>query len=385
MKLWIKRTFTRLFHLFPVQKDKVFFSSYEGKQYSCNPKYIYEQMLALGIEGLHYVWEYNNPSCLPEELQRDEVDTAVHNSLPYFYHLITAGTIVTNSGISGSIVLRKSQTCINTWHGGGAYKKVGTAISEDINGTSRKELKLMAENTTYFLSSSRAFTDVMVDSTLVCRDKFLEVGMPRNDLFFDSERCRIISDKARQQLGLEPDDRLVLYAPTYRGSSGSQQTEIPMFREDTVLDALVHRFGGTWKLLYRTHYYGGSGRTLSERSLDVSSYPDMQELLCLADVLITDYSSSIWDFSFTGRPCFLYAPDLKDYRHERDFYSDINTWPGVLAEGEEELLQAIEQFDPGIYESKLQAHQRSLGNCENGTATQRILELLLPKQCSHSN
>lgn len=84
--------------------------------------------------------------------------------------------------------------------------------------------------------------------------------------------------------------------------------------------------------------------------IDASNYPDMQELLYAADVLITDYSSSMWDFSLTRRPCFLYATDLNYYDLDRGFYSDIHTWPYPLAESNSALIKNIKQFNNDQYQ-----------------------------------
>lgn len=375
MKLFIKRMWTRLFWIFPIQKKKIFFTSYEGKQYSCNPKYIYERLRENMDGDYHFVWEYNAKE-IPDELRLNYVITVRHNSLRYFYHVLTAGTIFTNSGITASIVLRKHQICVNTWHGGGAYKKVGAVISEEVNGTSKRELSLMARNTTYFLSSSHKFSEIMELSVLVEGDKFLEIGMPRNDIFFNDKQTAWIRERVKHRLGLKQEEKAVLYAPTYRGRSGAISKRAETFCERKILDALAGRFGGAWKFLYRGHYYEGEGKTLTDYVLDVSGYSDMQELLCMVDVLITDYSSSIWDFSLTGKPCFLFVPDLERYQEERDFYTDITSWPGELGKSEEELCQVIAAFDENEYKQKVESHHSILENCETGEAAKLLLEKL---------
>jgi len=98
----------------------------------------------------------------------------------------------------------------------------------------------------------------------------------------------------------------------------------------------------------------------------------MQELLCAADVLITDYSSSIWDFSFTGKPCFLYAPDLAQYDKERGFYTSIETWPAILAEDNDTLIKNILDFNERDFTERVRKHHDDLGSYETGQATQII-------------
>ena len=373
MKLKLKRLFTKLFWIFPINKNKIFFTSYEGKQYSCNPKAIYEKILSLG-ERYVFVWEYNKNQ-IPEKV-KVHAKVVKHNSLKYFMQLSTSQYIITNSGISASISLRKSQMCVNTWHGGGAYKKVGIATDEKINGSTYEELKIMADHTTYFLSSSTIFTEIMSVSTLVPKTRFLNIGMPRNDIFFDPIKCQEKKEVVYKSFGILNDHKLVLIAPTYRGNSGSDSylTEIPDISR--LYKALHIRFGGKWTVLYRSHYYKKVKETFN-KVLDASSYPDMQELLCACDVLITDYSSSIWDYSLLGKPCFLFVPDLREYLDERGgFYSDIETWPGYVSMDNNELEENIINFDCDEYKKKIKYHHDMLGSFEKGNASLKLLEIL---------
>jgi len=111
--------------------------------------------------------------------------------------------------------------------------------------------------------------------------------------------------------------------------------------------------------------------------IDASNYPDMQELLYAADVLITDYSSSMWDFSLTRRPCFLYATDLNYYDLDRGFYSDIHTWPYPLAESNSALIKNIKQFNNDQYQKNIQKHWDALGSYESGHACETVANYIL--------
>ena len=140
---------------------------------------------------------------------------------------------------------------------------------------------------------------------------------------------------------------------------------------------LSERFGGNWSILFRCHYYiVEDAKNLSSDYINASDYPDMQELLYAADMLITDYSSSIWDFSFTGRPCLLYATDLNDYQVSQGFYSDIHTWPFPLAESNQELLDNIQHFSFDTYTKAIQQHHEDLGSYESGTACWEVLKYI---------
>lgn len=373
MLLLCKRLYTKLFWIFPLNSKKIFFSSYEGKQYSCNPKAVYE-LLNNKEKKYCCIWEYNSPT-IPEALKKNVI-IVKHNSLSYFFHILTAKYIITNSGVSAAISLRKNQVCVNTWHGGGAYKKVGAVVDEKVNGTSRKELEIIAKQTSYFLSSSEKFTEVMEKSTFISKNKFLNVGMPRNDIFFVPSRLEQLREKVRKYYNLLDKKKVVLIAPTYRGNSGNMQyvTLIPDI--ERLVKTLEGRFGGEWVAMYRNHYYKNSIEN-DPSIIDVSGYQDMQELLCLADVLITDYSSCIWDYSLIYRPCFLFVPDLYEYENERGgFYTEISTWPGIVCENDEELENEISHYNEFEYVQKVKKHHYSLGSYDKGTAAKQLINIL---------
>lgn len=377
MKLLAVRNAMKLFYVFPVNRNKIFFTSYEGKQYSCNPKYIYKVMKEK-LPDLRYVYEYNHPEQLPEDLKKKCI-VVKHNSFRYFYEMLTSKVVITNSGTSAKIPIRRSQTVLDTRHGGGAYKRVGKDIPAEMNGSDDFYITLAENQTTYMLSSSARFSDVTIRSNGVRSDKFLNYGMPRNDLFFwTPERKERLIAQVKQRLGLGIDEKIVLYAPTYRGNAGSD-SGMPgeALDVDQLLEALTERFSGKWCCLYRGHYFNQNAGMSQTKMKNVSSYPDMQELLLAADVLITDYSSTVWDYSFSGNPGFLYVPDRYVYERSRGLYTSIDSWPFLNAENMEELCEIIRSFDEDEQKKRNENHHFSYGSYEHGTATERVIHLIM--------
>lgn len=366
------RFFMRIFYIFPVNKKKVFFSSFEGKDMTCNPKYIYLELQKRYTNTLKYVWELNEPSRALEGYQGKMVR---HNALRYMYHIMTARVIITNTGISAAFPLRKKQHCINTWHGGGAYKRVGKDIDPKINGGDPRLFVYSNSSTDHMISACGKFTEALSHAIGLEKEKFLPIGMPRNDCLISNDEGRAADIK--RKLGMDSDVKMVLYAPTFRGATGHSEDEEIHFDIGEILETLHKRFGGEWVFAYRCHYhlkscfssYGGS-------ALDLSSCPDMQELLCAADVLISDYSSSIWDYSFTKKPCFLYCYDLDAYEEERDFYVPIAQWGFPLATDMQELKDSIAAFQEEEYSAAMDKHHRELESYESGHATQEVCDLI---------
>ena len=112
-------------------------------------------------------------------------------------------------------------------------------------------------------------------------------------------------------------------------------------------------------------------------TVDVTDYPDMQELLCAADMLITDYSSCMWDFALLERPCLLYVPDLQQYVDARGFFTPIEDWPGLVCETADALYEAARTLDEAHCAQKAREHLQKLGSYESGHAAEQAAERIL--------
>lgn len=347
--------------LFPLKKNKIFFESYNGESLSCNPHYVYNELKSMHPDW-EYVWCYNYDTALTRSVK--------FHTLSYFYNILTSNIYITNNSVP-CLPFRKSQLVISTWHGGGAYKRVGSASSEwDAYQATQK--RLSANCTTLFVSSSKKFTEVMSYSFYIGEKKFCPIGMPRNDMFFNADLISNARKKVRKNYSVHNDCKIVLYAPTYRKKGEINQLSL---NPQTIMTALEEKFGDKFLFLLRGHYHASI--VYDDIIVDASNYPNMQELLCAADVLISDYSSCIWDFSFTYRPCFLFVPDLIKYENERDFYIPINEWGFPVAETEDELLSAINKFELPVFVKNMNKHHTFLGSYEQGTATNSLCNIIV--------
>lgn len=368
--IFCTRFLLHIFYVFPIKNNRVVFSSYSGKQYSCNPKYISIYLNEHYHDQLKYIWVIKDPkksSNFPSN-----VKLVKYNSLQYFYYVMTCNVFVLNGLSISYIPFRKKQTVIGTWHGGGAYKKGGLDVID--TPIARKNAQLISLNVNYIISSCKKFTESMCSAFLLDKNKFLEIGMPRNDLLFiHASAC--LEKKIKDFYSIPITAKIVLYAPTFRSKIGSieygfEKGEYDLNIQGT-LQSLQHRFGGQWFLMFRSHYHLKKVDSL-KNIIDVTDYHDMQELLLVADVLINDYSSSMWDFSLTGKPCFIYAKDIKEYEKVRGFYTSLDAWPFPLATNNDELICNIEHFDYGDYKTKIDRHHNDLGCCETGEASKIV-------------
>ena len=362
----------RVFHLLPLKRKQVFFSAFSGRQYSDSPKRISEYLLNVNPE-IKQVWAF----CEPEKfafLKEKGITVVKYKSFAHIKYALTSKVYVDNVEFWSLLRFRKSQMVVETWHGGGAYKRIG-GDRIDVGGAERRHAVDKMNRTTLFLSSSTAFTENVINTAYHYKGDVLEVGLPRNDeLMQPHEEFRA---EMREKLGLSTDAKVVIYAPTFRNSHNTELYNVDFKR---LRESLSARFGGEWIVLLRMHYYIAArlkGEGDDKAVIDVSDYSDMQDLLRLADVLVTDYSSTVWDFSLMHRPCFLYATDVEDYQGERNFYMPIGEWPFPLAENNDQLEKIISTFDEVKYLQDVEHHHDVLGSRETGEATKRTCEKII--------
>ena len=368
------RIILRFFYIFPIKQNKVFFMCDMGKHYACNPKYIF---LELGKNhGLEIIWAFQTPK---DYRNYDELKYAKlvskRNFLSFFFHLLTAKVIVYNCGGFSYCPIRKKQFLIETWHGGGAYKKCGLSL-ETKSKFSKKGIMLAMQDVKLFLATSTLAEKKFINECMGYSGAILESGFPRNDIFFiDEEEKNKIKEKirAKYNFGFK---KLVLYAPTFKGNEWDARGLDKEHLIDTkvIKEALNERFGGDWLFLIRGHQYA-KDISLVEHDYDVSDYLDMQELLLLVDVLITDYSSSIWDFSITRKPCFLFVPDIKQYESlDRGFLTPISMWPGIVCETNTDISNNIKMFEEKLYQEKIDKIQQEYNSFEKGKAAKIVVQ-----------
>lgn len=380
--IYVLRSILCCFYIFSVKRNRILFSSYEGLSYTCNPKYIFQDLYDNYTDTLDYIWCLNDKSQLPKKYLKN-VTIVKFLSLRHIYYLLTSKIIVSNLGIEPFVPKRKSQLFINTWHGGGAYKKVSSDLSiySKAQAFYVKTLReIRRKDTDVFLTSSKAFTEVAAKDFHVNTYSFLNTGMPRNDVLINATTDE--KNRIREQIAINyklPIDELwVLYAPTFRGTYRDQQHIDNQIINPTVEKAFSDRFQKKVVILNRAHISKDkSSLELPETCIDLTSYPDMQELLLACDILITDYSSSVWDFSMTGKPGFLFVPDAGEYEKSIGFYTPLDKWSYPYGKSIPELCKLISDFDEQASKNKINSHLDLLGSYEKGTACKQVRELII--------
>jgi CDP-glycerol glycerophosphotransferase len=357
-------------------KDLVVFDCYEGLQYSCSPRAIYEELQRRG-SGLECVWVTKDGQFAVPGNAR----TVLVGSREHYRALAQARFVVGNYGQFPWFVKREGQVYLQTWHGT-PLKKLAYDL-RDMPYRRTETLDWMEREVPRWdvLLSPNPFTTPIMRRAFRYDGEILETGYPRNDLLKSVGRDRI-GASVRERLGVPAGKKVVLYAPTWRddyhiahGKRGfSLQFDLAKAREALGEDHVV---------LVRTHYLI-SDRTWSQMDdfvIDVSSYPDIADLYLATDVLVTDYSSAMFDFAGTGKPMVFFTYDLERYRdHVRGFYFDFAAEaPGPLLETSEEVIEALREIDSvrERYAGAYAAFAAKFCPYDDGGASRRVIEQVM--------
>ena len=367
-----------LCRLFPIRRKKIVFCCIEGTAgYSCNPKYIAEELLRRN-EGYELVWLVNDPARkFPKGIH------AARNTLwNRAYHLSTARFWIDNSRKQLEVRKRKGQTYIQTWHAKLGFKPTcldrGASFSKIAYLVSKHDSDMID----YVLSNSQWYDDTL-PTGMIYSGPALRTGSPRCDILVNG--TAEARKQVRRRYGLAEDANILMYAPTFRG--GSQGTDRTIAVSQGFPDyarltqALEDRFGGTWYIFLRLHpqlVARGLDQNRSDSSvIDVSRVDDMYELLAGCDAFMTDYSSAAFDAAVMRIPVFLYADDYAEYEKERGtLLWDLRKLPFPLATDDKELGEVIRNFEKETYQNDLERLFCETGMIEDGNASMRVVEYI---------
>lgn len=345
--------------------DAVYFESFFGRGATCNPR-------AIDAEVAH-----RRPD-LPRYWSVDDLSVAVpEGAIPlvigtreWWQVRESARWIVTNEWLRGRYLKKDHQTVLQTWHGS-MYKRIGMDRG---GGGHVDRARAERANWDLFISQNADTTPIIIQAYEFDAEPHavLEIGYPRNDELtrIDENRVRGI----RERLGIGAGTTVVMYAPTWR--EPGQQVEL------LNLVTLAKDLGPGFTFLQRGHV-----RTLEEGEsvaasavLDVSTYPQINELYLAADVLITDYSSMMFDFSVTGRPMLFYTPDIEEYTDPRvrGAYFDLEeVAPGPVVRTPGEVAELLRAGDwSRQYAGRYAAWRQRFNHLDDGRASARAVDAL---------
>lgn len=313
-------------YIIPIKKKRIVFWSTYGLNYSCNPRALADYLIEhpeLGFD-VYFAFEKGRIS------SECKVPTLIIGSIKYILKFNTAEFVFTNHRTTSPRSIywrkRKHQKYIMTWHGSMPLKMIERDAIEVLGKVYEREAISDSKNCCLILSDNEWFTNT-IKRAFWYDGEIFDKGVPRNDVFFNETKQGYAIAKVHKFFGIPKDNAIILYAPTFR-TDHSLSGYVKKW--DDFLDSARELFGREITLLTRLHPGLIGDKTFilnssEHKIIDATLYDEMQDLLVTADVLITDFSSTMFEFSLINKPCFLVASDL--YAYDRKLYFSFESLP----------------------------------------------------------
>lgn len=384
IKTLVKAGMLLIYHLFivlvRVKKDIIVFESSIGRNYSGNPRAIYEEIVRQGFDKkyrCYYIFEDTSTKIPGLAIKIKK------NRLRYFYIMAVAGVWVSDSRFQTFIKKRKGVTYIQTWHGT-PLKKLALDM-DDVSMSGETDIETYKKNfydnaqTWDYLISQNSYSSEIFRSCFAFQKSMLEVGYPRNDVLLNSDHTYI--NTLKKQLGLPMDKKIILYAPTWRDDEFYENGKYK-FNPKLDFELIRQSLGDEYIMLVKYHYLVMERINWEEfrgfiYEFDLSY--EISQLYLVADLLITDYSSVMFDYSLLKRPMLFYAYDLGKYKNNlRGFYFDFEEEaPGPIALTTKELIQDIIDYDIEKYKDKYDRFSKKYNLVDDGNASKKVVEVIV--------
>ncbi|WP_445505610.1 CDP-glycerol glycerophosphotransferase family protein [Niallia sp. 03091] len=367
----------------PSKKNTIVFESFLGKQYSCNPRAIYEYIQEHHPEYKLY-WSVDKRFI--QNFDNRGIDIVPRFSVKWLFTMSRAQYWVSNSRLPLWIPKPKYTTYLQTWHGTPLKRLAADMDEVHMPGTNTEKYKknflMEASNWDYLISPNQYSSEIFArafgfDKTMI------ESGYPRNDALFNDNTQENLA-ALKEKFGLPLDKKVILYAPTWRDDQFYGKGKYK-FDLELDLNKLREELGDEYIIVLRMHYLVAENLDLTPYSgfaYDFSNYEDIRELYLISDLLITDYSSVFFDYGNLRRPMIFYVYDIDSYRDKlRGFYFDFEkTAPGPLAKTTDEVIDYIKQASTKPLDHQFDQFYQQFCYLEDGEASKRVVEEVFLKK-----
>lgn len=360
---WLRNILLQgIFIFLPIRRSQILIESNRGRGGSDSPEVIADS-LRFTDKTLKFICVSESPE--PKFNWSHRV--VKHGSISWLWAIYTSSALILNNGMPFYFHKKKGQLIVQTWHGV-PFKKIGLDVPKHLKGSVKRGAKMFRRDTKSWdlLLSSSEFNSKVFRSAFDFEGLILASGLPRNDILFHPGATR---ETTRSKLGLAPDDLFVLYAPTWR-DIGTHQKD---------MDLLIQQFSKArqtnWFLGLKTHWLDTDDFLSSSQGLiNLGQYPTIEELYLASDLLVTDYSSVMFDYSLTGKQIVFYVPDLGAYLENRGSYFDLhNEAPGPVYSEASKVVEAFKTAQSMEFALKKLEWRSKFTSFENGDATKRVV------------
>jgi CDP-glycerol glycerophosphotransferase len=356
-------------------REATVYVAYDGRQYEGNVRAVYEERVRRGDDREH-VWVVKDGAFTPPGAREAGFGAGIEpavvraGSREHYEALARSRHVVTNGFLPPWFRAREDQVVVQTWHGS-PLKRMGNDLphmSRDPRPPAWHRQAAEVRGWDLLVSQSPWATPIL-RKAFGYQGEVLESGYPRNDVLASPDPAA--AARVRARLGVAEDVKLVLYAPTFRDYDRRSNS----IRFD--LEQARRALGPGHRFLIRAHSMQAAPNVPESLALDVTTYPDIADLLLVADVLITDYSSVMFDFAATGRPMLFFTYDLQRYSAKRGLYLDLAAEaPGPLLSTGAEVVEALRDIGElaAAHAERYEHFRRTYAPRDDGKATARLVD-----------
>ena len=325
----------RFYSLYPLKEKQIVFASDSRSDLSGNFQFVYDELLK---RDENFEFKFMLKSAVDEKKTYRELvqlakqlATSKYILLDDFYPLIYP------------LKIREGAELIQLWHAVGAFKTFGFSRLGRPGGPSPKSIN--HRNYTKAIVSSENVAKHYAEGFGIDKENVIPTGIPRTDVFFDTEYQQEVRNRLYEEYPFLKDKKVIMFAPTFRGN-GQQSAHYPM--EVLDLKKLYEELSDEYVFLFKIHPFVKNDITIpyqySDFYYDFSAYREINDLLFITDILITDYSSVCFEFALLNKPMLFFAYDVEEYVRTRDFYYEFHSFiPGPLVRTAEEIVDTIEK------------------------------------------
>lgn len=360
----------KFFSRIPVNEKRVIFASDSREELSGNMQYVYEEMERRGLD-IEYKF-FLKKAVDKKKTYKELVDLA--------YNLATAKYIILDDfyPIIYRLKIREGADLIQLWHAVGAFKTFGFSRVGRPGGPSPRSKN--HRNYTKVTVSSKNVAKHYAEGFGIERENVVATGIPRTDDFFNEPYKDQVRTELYENYPFLKDKKVIMFAPTFRGN-GQQSAYYSM--ENLDLDRLYKEFKDEYVFLMKIHPFVKNEINIpyqySDFIYDFSEYREINDLLFVTDILITDYSSVCFEFALLNKPMVFFAYDVEEYIRKRDFYYEYHSFiPGPLAKTTNDLVKIIKTEDFKM--ERIEPFVNYFFDHRDGKSTERVVDNIFEEE-----
>jgi len=345
-RIWfVENIFGLIFRVFPIKKGKIVFINFSGQGYGENPKYLADEFIKQADFELIWLAKRHVSSEFPSGIR-----VVKYGSLRAMFELSTAEIWINNVRNSKLPFKRERQLYLQTWHGSLAIKKVEKSAIANLSKTYIKSAIRDGRISDGILAASELQVEQMKKNFWLSNQvKILKFGLPRNDVLFNESKKEKISHTIRQYYGIAPNTKIILYAPTFRDGGESKAYALDFKK---IINILQEKYKEKFVFIIKFHpnvKIQNVGIKFDEQILNGNEISDIQMLYIAADLMVSDYSSAMMDFTLLKKPIFIFANDISEYNKSRGLSPEFDQLPFPRATTNQELIFYLLGFQKKSY------------------------------------